>query len=653
MNMLFSKAGKYGLLAVLLCTFLENAPAQNPLFISPWGATIYLKKRKSESDFSFAAEYDYRISHIRLNSRGFFRITEGKTETTGETIGTSDSALGAGYLYRITKAGYTKLDSSQRILAKFGDKPVNWIMKDPSSGKTLQCRSVAGEWKFNSLLPLPCLTITKTAPGLQIKEVYVEGYGLVVYVRNNEIYTQMLGDYQHKADMMSELGYTDSMACLLVNETNFDYYTKKQSDWILTLSKKLSEGPLSWQELNLIITRFECRMRPLIINFVHQFNSSFKGLQPGNISLRSLSLFWENVGRGNLTGELASGIQGSDSLKIWVIRQQSFLEDGVDRISFDRLGGNPKKELHDKHYLYGMIAVADLLQLPAFTYPYNDEEIDLYYYYASLALEKRDGDPQAMLPYVRAYFYLKRHLLNVYIAKSHSPDSATATGYSYTACNATNKFLTEYFQYKKKYDTALSRITEASLLELAPALFRGCNMDYRLFENLIRLKAYPQAFIVFRDVAPRYNFCLSFSKEMGEMAKALHLEDTVAYIILREMSSAELQDRIRALAALGRWEIAEKMLRSEVGNLLAFFGPDGGGKNLVDPEDSGSRREAANLLFTEIRKSFDFSRKPRRPDNILDEMKRVDYFYTLVSKWGENELAQKLRAYNTALGKYL
>lgn len=335
--MITSPIGKLltGMVVCFLSICSISCLANDDIFISPYGNMNYYKKRTSEKDFSAGTDYDFSIQFARINDQSYLRTTTWKNKTIFEKVILNEGKFFTDGYYVKTSQGLTRNENAGFTYQK-ADPIANYTSKDPETGIELTCSSRLYDTLFTGVLPRQALTVIKKGKGITIKEVFIEGYGLTILVINGVIYTQILGDYDIKKDMMSTLNYSDPMACVLVNQTNMIFHSNKLSELYKTEKELAATARVSGKPALMELIQLEAKARILSANLSRTFKSTDLGVFTKSV-IADYYLTASTIPIVNLEKETSA--EEKNQL-IAAYRQRIFTSPNIDEISKDIMNGD-------------------------------------------------------------------------------------------------------------------------------------------------------------------------------------------------------------------------------------------------------------------------------------------------------------------------
>lgn len=637
----------------LIFVFGSDCLANNPLFISPFGNSCYYKKRISEKDFSFSPEYDFSLQHMRLGPEEFIRVSTWKNKRNTERLLTVKNKLTSEEYYLTANGQTRQLNSGSRVLASEAD--IEWVYTDPETGIELKCSSHAGDTIFSGVQKRGIVTVLKKGKGLNIKEVYIEGFGLMVLVINSTIYTQLLGDYDVKKDMMTTLGYTDPMACLLVNETNQEFFKGKMKelfDHALSLTKT---GRASENSIRAALLKDELKQRVLSASMTRVFSGTDYASYTEKIIAYSYSL---------LSGITLNSLQDDTkeeekTLLLNANQQRLFMLPSVDFLDNQFLTGDAwvKQQQNFCRSIQQLVfAMTDTLT----RHPFYDRELLYLEGLNNEALKNtwKDHPREKLVKY-------NQFLLEWILALTYNEMAAKSAEPYYKSAYIKNSFkyayssLRNHVENKGNDDLSLTADIKQELVTIIDQT--GHTPDATagpddLWILMCHLKDYARAFDWFKTALPGYTIMYSdyYLPELNAMATSLNNKTEVVNLIAGNRVSNEkaaTTEKSLAYLALQSPQAAIDLIKNVKWGTLDFFADEVAGQKVLKAAFNNKQQPLLDFFYNEITGSYNLSKTPKKQYN-QETYDRLIIFSKLTEEFGNYDLSHKIYEYYQAMWKY-
>lgn len=653
MTPLFRSTFKVCLTLALVCSFGADCLAIDPLFISPFGNSSYYKKRTSEKDFSFSPEFDFNMQHIRLGADELLRISTWKNKSSLERLVTTKNKL-TSIDYYLTSNGQTRLLSTDgRVMAN--GISTEWMCKDPETGVELQCSSRLSDTVFAGVQKRGLLTVLKKGKGLNIKEVYIEGFGLMVLVINNTIYTQLMGDYDVKKDMMTTLGYTDPMACLLVNETNHEFIKGKMKelfDNALTLTKT---GRASENSIRAALLKDELKQRVLSATMTRVFS----GTEYATYTEKYISYSYSLLSGITLSSLQTDTKEEEKPMLLNAHQQRLYMLPGVDFLDNKFLTGDAwvkQQQNYCRSIQQLVIAMTDSLH----RHPFYEKELIYLNDLNNEAIKNtwKDHPREKLVKY-------NQFLLEWILALTYNELATKATEPYYTNAYLKNSFkyayssLRNHVENKGNEDLSLTKDIEQELVIIIDKTGHTPNATAGLDDLWIlmcHLKDYSRAFDWFKTALPGYSIMYSdyYLPELNAMAIALNNKAEVLDLIAKNRVSNEkpaTTEKSLAYLALQNPQAAIDLIKNVQWGTLEFFADEVAGQKVLRAAFNNKQQMLLDFFYNEITSNYNLSKTPKKQYN-PETYERLILFSHLTEEFGNTDLSHKLYDYYQAMWKY-
>jgi hypothetical protein len=625
------------LFPVICCT------AQQSIYISPFGNKTWFKKRTSEKDFSFSTTYDFSIEYARLGDNTFARFTEGDQKTTLEEVWVDENSMSASNYY-------VKKGAEYELIASWGNmvkRDSAWTYEDPEKKVQLSCKAVKTQQPFNGIQNREVFTVTKKGEGINIKEVYIEGYGLVVFVKNGAIYTQMMSPFDLKKDMMATLGYTDPMACLLVNETNYNYFEQYYQKLWATYDSTLRKTTLNEEEFAKLTMETEAFLRSLSASFYKHFGNT-SGF--GDPAKHFMNYCFTLLTARNFNS-MDTTLLVHKQARLRAARLQTYMDNGLDYIDFDRIGGYGNKRLHDRNYCQVFNFMAKTIISPDFVYPFSIQELSLVHQYAEAARQIKKEDERWIL--VNQSWLLT--MMGLAIAKNREGEAAadpnTRERSLSAGCKYANEFLGWVIELRNRKDTSLDKVTSPEidfLLNMLEQDKTGTPSASDKWSCFMNFKRYPAAMVSFKTATKDYSLWGYRDYLIVEMAKALNNTDEVVELIKTGHKDSYPTDKAIVFLELNRPDAALDIIKAQTPDLLYYFCDEVGGLKVLRKAKALNQMKLLEFFYQEITSTYNLNKVPKNSYN-RDTYEQMVKLSSITGELGNAELSQKLYNYYTKM----
>lgn len=656
MRSIFCPFRKAFVAIVLIAGFGFDSLATDPLYVSPFGNSSYYKKRSSEKDFSFSPGYDFSMQYIRLGSDDMLRVSNWPDKTSTERLATVNNKLSSGEFY-LTSKGQTRLLLKEgRILAT--RTMAAWTCPDPETGIELRCSALLTDTVFAGVQKRGKLTVLKKGKGLAIKEVYLEGFGLMVLVINNVIYTQVLSDYDVKKDMMASLGYTDPMACLLVNDANQEFFKgrmKELFDHGLNLSRT---GRTSDPAIQAALLQDEMKLRSLAAAMTRVF----AGTDYAAYSEKYISYSYSLLSGITLASLQTDTKDAERPLIVNAHHQRLFMLPGVDFIDNKFLSGDAwvkQQQNYCRSIQQLVFAMTDSLH----RHPFYDRELIYLYELNNEALKTTWKDhPREKLAQVNQF------LLEWILALTYRDMAAQATepyyknAYTKKSLDFAYSSLRNHAENKSRKggeELVLDKESETQLVSIIQETGGSSNAAVgadNLWLLMCRLQHYDKAFQWFKTALPDYSIMYSeiYLPELKAMASSLNNAELVCDLIAGSRPGNEQPETARKALVflyLDKPERAIELVKNVKWGSLDFFDDENYGQKLLRTAHKNKQQVLLDFFYAEITGYYNLSKTPKKQYN-PDTYERLVLFSKLTEEFGNYDLSHKLYEYYQAMWKY-
>ncbi len=647
-----------GLLTSIVLLFSIAVFAANPVFISPFGSTTYYKKRTSEKDFSYSPAYDFSIQYASTGGITMLEITTWKDRTLYEELFINDKTLSVNSAWVKKNNQFTSIATEKNLREKLEDK-ASWIFEDPETKITLQCTASLSEAKFTGMLPRKVLTVTKKGKGLTIKEVYVEGYGMTVCVINGTIYTQVMADYDIKKDMMTTLGYTDSLACVLVNDRNGSFYINRIKESLKAIDSVSALGDITVPPFNEVTLYNEIKLRTLAANMYRHFSTTDVGEKAEAFIFRSLGSLDIRVIRNTFNNQS----QQSNPAVMKALRDWFFVQPDIDFVKFRLLDnvGPEVKPANDTSYISFAGSLCEWVRLPKWTHPLAMNEVDFIYGGINEAYDKSYTGSYRTPLLKNLLFKLEKTLAFFYMDKAEK-DSVYIKSPApfYNACKHTYKCLSYYADNLDSSANTINQTPGEEIQTLAQLLVnQGLEQSSlpsdKLWLLMMRLREPAKAFTIFKTAIKQHTIMYTvYADYVKQMAEALHKEDEVVSLINNnhiEYDGFTVADKSIAFMLLNRTDSAINLINKVTWGSIYFFCDENKGQKLVRLAREKKDNKMLEFFYSEIKNNFDLDKVPKKQYN-SEKYEQLVTLSKLTEEAGNYELSHKIYEYYTKMFKY-
>lgn len=657
MNLFLTGKRQYYLLIGLLCFAITDCIANEVDFFSPYGTTSWYKKRTSDKDFSYSPDPDFSLQVAPLGGNSYLLTSQWKNKTFIEKLTLNNGRFIAEERFLKTNGSFRKLNEKGFVIADKNENAV-WNYKDPETGIELSCSNRSGDTAFNGMQKLSTLTIQKKGKGLNIKEVYIEGYGLCVLVVNGVVYTQLLGGYDVKKDMMSTLGYTDPMACLLVNEENSNFYKEKIEALIKKCDELSARGRISTSPVREEWQKMEQQLRVLCASM----NRCFKGTDNESFTKKTIAYAYTlfcGLSLSNLQQETRNDeqalLQQAHRMRLYMLPDIDFFGSGFLQ-SDDWI----KTQLNYCRSIKGLVfSLSDsLLQ-----HPWQMEEQE-YLYALNSKLLKNTWAGHVREKMVKSNLFLQECLLA--IAYNELAGNTTEAYYKNNYEGKSSSFaysglrtLAENQDSIANDINTLPQSTKTALLTILDKTGAGPNAKEppdNLWLLMCKLNEYTRAFSYFKTALPDYSNMYSGYNlpRLKAMAKALNNADEVVDLIARyRVSNEKPETGYKALAflALDKPDAAIRLIKEVKWGALEFFVDENPGQKVLNYAFANKQQTVLDFFYNEITTAYNLNKTPKKQYN-PDKYDQLKILSHLTEKFGNKDLADKIYDYYMAMWKY-
>ncbi|HRG24005.1 MAG TPA: hypothetical protein PLL23_06425 [Chitinophagaceae bacterium] len=656
MSPFFSSILKVCLALALVCSIGPDCLANDPVYISPFGNNSYYKKRSSEKDFSFSPDYDFSMQFIRLGTDEFLRITNWKNKRSTERLVTSKNKLSSEDYY-LNSNGQTRLLKKGGVILAYR-AAVEWMYNDSETGIALQCSSRLSDTVFTGVQKRGLLTVLKKGKGLNIKEVYIEGFGLMILVINNTIYTQLMGDYDVKKDMMTTLGYTDPMGCLLVNETNHDFFKGKMKELFDHALTQTKTGRASESSIQASLLKDELKQRVLSATMTRVFSGTDYASYTEKYIAYSYSL---------LAGITLSSLQTETKeeekpLLLNAHHQRLFMSPGVDFLDNKFLTGDAWVK-QQQNYCRSIQQLAIAMTDSQRRHPFYEQELLYLDYLNNEALkdtwkdhprEKLVKFNQFLLEWVLALSY---HNLAAQTTEPDYKNAYTKNSFKYAYNSLRNHV--ENKGRKETEDLILDKEIEKELVKIIDEIGftdNATDTPDMLWLLMCHLKEYDLAFKWFKIALPNHTYMYSDNNlpNLSAMAAALNNTAEVLDLIAKNRVSNEkpaTAEKSLAYLALQSPQAAIDLIKNVRWGTLEFFADEVAGQKVLRAAFKNKQQLLLDFFYNEITSNFNLTKTPKKQYN-PETYERLILFSHLTEEFGNTDLSHKLYEYYQAMWKY-
>lgn len=638
------KKGPTLLPIAFILLFSNHSKAQQSIFLSPFGNKTFYKKRTSEKDFSFSTTPDFSIEYARLGDNTFARFTEMNQKSILEEVSANEKMLSASGYYVKKENQYEQISTAGNSVKRDSA----WTSDDPEKKVPLACKTIRSEQPFNGIQNCEVLTVTKKGDGVNIKEVYVEGYGLVVLVKNGVIYTQIMSPFDLKKDMMTTLGYTDPMACLLVNETNYNYFVQHYQKLWAVYDSTMRKTTLNEQEFARLTLETETFLRSLSANFYKHFGTASGFGDPA----KNFMHYCYTLLTARNFSSIDTTLPVHRQARLSAARLQTYMDNGFDFLDFGRIGGYGNKRLHDRNYCQVINFMAKALNMPEFRFPFSTAEIDLVHRYAA-AGRQIEKDNTERWPLVNQSWLLT--MMGLAVSKNMEGEAAadpnTRERNLSTGCKYANEFLGWVIELRNRKDTSLDQVTSSEIDFLLTMLEQdktGTPSASDKWSCFMNFKKYRPAMAAFNLAAKDYSVWGYRNPMIVEMAKALNNTDEVVETIKNGYKDSKPTEKALVFLELNRQDAALEIIKSETSDYLYYFCDEVEGLKVLRKAKALNQMKIIDFLYNEITSSYNLNKVPKNSYNrdTYDQMVKLS---AITGELGNAELSQKLYNYYTKM----
>lgn len=657
MNNLYSGKRQAGFLLGLLFLIITDCLAREADFFSPFGTTAWYKKRLSEKDFSYSPDPDFSLQVAPLGGNSYLLTTHWKTKTLIEKVTLNNGRFIADERFLKTNGSLRKLNEKGFVIADKNENAV-WNYKDPETGIELSCSTRSGDTAFNGVQKLSTLTILKKGKGLNIKEVYIEGYGLCVLVVNGVVYTQLFGDYDIKKDMMSTLGYTDPMACLLVNDENSNFYKEKIGTLIKKCDELTARGRISTSPVREEWQKMEQQLRVLCASM----KRCFQGTDYESFTKKTIAYGYTlfcGLSLSNLQQETRNEeqvlIQQAHRMRLYMLPDIDLFGSG-----FLKADDWVKTQLN---YCRSIKGLAFSLSDSLLQHPWHLEEQEYLYALNSQTL-KTTWAGHVREKMVKSNLFLQECLLaQTYDALAGKASEAyyknSYEGKSFSFAYSGLRTLAENKDSAANEINTLPKRTEAALLTILDKTGTGPNAKATpdmLWLLMCRLTEYTRAFSYFKTALPDFSNMYSDYNlpRLKAMTKALNNADEVIDLIARyRVSNEKPETSYKALAflALDKPDAAIRLIKEVKWGALEFFVDEVLGQKVLNYAFANKQQTVLDFFYNEINNTYNLNKTPKKQYD-QEKYEQLKMLSHLTEKFGNKELADKIYDYYMAMWKY-
>lgn len=638
------KKGPTLLPIVFILLFSYHSKAQQSIFLSPFGNKSFYKKRTGEKDFSFSNTYDFSVEYARLGDNTFARFTEWDQKTTFEEVWANEKMLSASGYFVKKGNQYEQISTTGNMVKRDS----SWTCEDPEKKVPLACKTIRSEQPFNGIQNREVLTVIKKGEGINIKEVYVEGYGLVVLVKNGVIYTQIMSPFDLKKDMMTTLGYTDPNACLLVNETNYNYFIQHYQKLWAAYDSTMRKTTMNEQEFARLTLETETFLRSLSANFYKHFGTASGFGDPANNFIHYCFTLLTARNFNSIDTTLLVHRQA----RLRAARLQTYMDNGFDYIDFGRIGGYGNKRLHDRNYCKVFNFMAKALIMPEFRYPFSTAEIDLVHRYAA-AGRQIEKDNQERWPLVNQSWLLT--MMGLAVSKNMEGEAAddpnTRERNLSAGCKYANEFLGWVIELLNRKDTSLDQVTSSEIDFLLTMLEQdktGTPSASDKWSCFMNFKKYRPAMAAFTLAAKEYSVWGYRNPMIVEMAKALNNTDEVVETIKNGHKDSKPTEKALVFLDLNRQDAVLEIIKAETSDYLYYFCDEVEGLKVLRKAKALNQMKVIEFFYNEITSTYNLNKVPKNSYNrdTYDQMVKLS---AITGELGNAELSQKLYNYYTKM----
>lgn len=638
------KKGPTLLPIAFILLFSNHSKAQQSIFLSPFGNKTFYKKRTSEKDFSFSTTPDFSIEYARLGDNTFARFTEMNQKSILEEVSANEKMLSASGYYVKKENQYEQISTAGNSVKRDSA----WTSDDPEKKVPLACKTIRSEQPFNGIQNCEVLTVTKKGDGVNIKEVYVEGYGLVVLVKNGVIYTQIMSPFDLKKDMMTTLGYTDPMACLLVNETNYNYFVQHYQKLWAVYDSTMRKTTLNEQEFARLTLETETFLRSLSANFYKHFGTASGFGDPA----KNFMHYCYTLLTARNFSSIDTTLPVHRQARLSAARLQTYMDNGFDFLDFGRIGGYGNKRLHDRNYCQVINFMAKALNMPEFRFPFSTAEIDLVHRYAA-AGRQIEKDNTERWPLVNQSWLLT--MMGLAVSKNMEGEAAadpnTRERNLSTGCKYANEFLGWVIELRNRKDTSLDQVTSSEIDFLLTMLEQdktGTPSASDKWSCFMNFKKYRPAMAAFNLAAKDYSVWGYRNPMIVEMAKALNNTDEVVETIKNGYKDSKPTEKALVFLELNRQDAALEIIKSETSDYLYYFCDEVEGLKVLRKAKALNQMKIIEFFYNEITSSYNLNKVPKNSYNrdTYDQMVKLS---AITGELGNAELSQKLYNYYTKM----